>query len=136
MSFCFWRNHVTDMQGISTLATIISVFSFSLMGVVLLYPNLSSFKSRWKGVAFYGGVSVSTLLAAALTAPAPASFDQEWSWVDWTVIGLGLGSGIAVVTRNLWWPRIKKQVGPAVQQGKEKPVERKNSYFAKRKRSR
>ncbi len=93
------------MQGISTLATIISVFSFSLMGVVLLYPNLSSFKSRWKGAAFYGGVSVSTLLAAALTAPDPASFDQEWSWVDWTVIGLGVGSGIAVVTRNLWWPR-------------------------------
>lgn len=124
------------MQGISTLATIISVFSFSLMGVVLLYPNLSSFKGRWKGVAFYGGVSASTLLVAVLTAPDPASSDQEWSWVDWTVIGLGVGIGIGVVTRNLWWPRIQKQVDPTVQQREEKPVKRKKSSFAKRKRLR
>jgi len=124
------------MQGISTLATIISVFSFSLMCVVLLYPNLSSFKNRWKGVAFYGGVSASTLLVAALTAPDPASSDQEWSWVDWTVIGLGVGIGIAAVTRNLWWPQIQKQVDPTVQQREEKPVKRKKSSFAKRKHSR
>ena len=57
------------MQGISTLGPpSFSVFSFSLMCIVVLYPNLSRFKSRWKGVAFYGGISAGTLLVAALTA--------------------------------------------------------------------
>ncbi len=120
------------MQGISTLATIISVFSFSLMCVVMLYPNLSRFKSRWKGVAFYGGISVGTLLVAALTAPDPALSDPEWSWVDWTVLGLGIGSGIAVVTRHWWWSREKKGAAPAVQEKGEKPVKGKKRTSQKR----
>ena len=97
------------MQGISALATIISVCTFSLTCIVVLYPTLSRFKSRWKGVAFYGSISAGTLLVAALTAPGPAVPDQDWSWVDWTVLGLGVGIGIAVVLNRSGWLR-KNQV--------------------------
>ncbi len=93
------------MQGISILATTVSVFSFSLACIVLLYPALSRFKSRWKGGAFYGSLSVGTLLVAALTAPDPALPEPAWSWVDWTVIVAGGGTGLAMVTKNQWWPR-------------------------------
>ncbi len=89
------------MQGISVLATILSVSSFTLTCIVVLYPNLSRFKTRWKGGAFYGGLSVVTLLVAVLTAPDPAVSDQAWSWVDWTVIGLGAGSGLVVMIMKL-----------------------------------
>ncbi len=97
------------MQGISALATIISVCTFSLTCIVVLYPTLSRFKSRWKGVAFYGSISAGTLLVAALTAPDPAVPDPGWSWVDWTVLGLGVGTGIAVVLNRSGWLR-KNQV--------------------------
>ena len=98
------------MQGISALATIISVCTFSLTCIVVLYPTLSRFKSRWKGVAFYGSISAGTLLVAALTAPDPAVPDLDWSWVDWTMLGLGVGTGIAVILNRSGWLR-KKQVG-------------------------
>ncbi len=104
------------MQGISTLATIVSVFSFSLTCVVVLYPNLSRFKSRWKGVAFYGGISAGTLLVAALSAPDPAV--SEWSWVDWTVLGVGAGCGLALMMKRLGWSRKKQVDASAVQAGK------------------
>ncbi len=88
------------MQGISALATIVSVCTFSLTCIVVLYPTLSRFKSRWKGVAFYGGISMGTLLVAALTAPDPALSDRDWSWIDWTVLGVGVGGGLAVILRK------------------------------------
>ena len=93
------------MQGISALATIISVCTFSLTCIVVLYPTLSRFKSRWKGIAFYGSISAGTLLVAALTAPDPALLDQNWSWVDWTVLGFGVGTGIAVILHRSGWLR-------------------------------
>jgi len=96
------------MQGISALATIISVCTFSLTCIVVLYPTLSRFKSRWKGIAFYGSISAGTLLVAALTAPDPALPDQNWSWVDWTVLGLGAGTGIAVILNRSGWLRQSK----------------------------
>ena len=120
------------MQEISILATIVSVFSFSLTCVVVLYPTLSRFKSRWKGGAFYGGISVGTLLLAALTAPDPALSDQDWSWVDWTVIGLGIGGGLAVMMKRLVWSRKNQEDAPAVQAGGEKSVGKKSSGRAKK----
>ena len=98
------------MRGISALATIISVCTFSLTCIVVLYPTLSRFKSRWKGVAFYGSISAGTLLVAALTAPDPAVPGQDWAWVDWTVLGLGAGTGIAVILNRSGWLQ-KNQVG-------------------------
>jgi hypothetical protein len=120
------------MQGISTLATIISVFSFSLTCVVVLYPTLSRFKSRWKGVAFYGGISVGALLVAALTALDPALSDQEWSWVDWTVLGLGVGGGLAMMLKRLGWLRKKQADAPAVQARGEGSVNKKISGRGKK----
>lgn len=104
------------MQGISALATIISVCTFSLTCIVVLYPTLSRFKSRWKGVAFYGSISAGTLLVAALTAPDPAVPDLDWSWVDWTMLGLGVGTGIAVILNRSGWLRKKKDATPVVQE--------------------
>lgn len=121
------------MQGLSTLATMVSVFSFSLTCVVVLYPNLSRFKSRWKGVAFYGGISGGALLLAALTAPDPALPDRDWSWVDWTVIGLGAGGGLAVVMKRLGWLGKNRADPPAVQAGR---AVHKKSRSAKKKPSR
>ena len=113
------------MQGVSTLATIISVFSFSLTCIVVLYSNLSRFKSRWKGVAFYGGISAGTLLVAALTAPDPAFPDQAWSWIDWIVLGLGVGTGLAVMLKRSGWFRKKQAGAPAVQASGEGSVGKK-----------
>lgn len=121
------------MQGISTLATIVSVFSFSLTCVVVLYPNLSPFKSRWKGIAFYGGISVGTLLVAALTAPDPALPARDWSWVDWTVIGLGAGGGLALMMKRLESLRKNQGDTPVVQEKKEKPAKRGKTPFTKKK---
>lgn len=120
------------MQGISTLATIISVFSFSLMCIVVPYPTLSRFKSRWKGVAFYGGLSVGMLLVAALTAPDPALPDPDWSWVDWTMLGLGAGSGLAVMLKRSGWLRKKQAGAPAVQARGESSVNKKISGKGKK----
>lgn len=120
------------MQGLSTLATIVSVFSFSLTCVVVVYPNLSRFKSRWKGVAFYGGISAGTLLVAALTGPDPALPDQAWSWVDWTVIGLGVGGGLAVMMKRVGWPRKKQTDAPVVQAKGEKSVDNRSRKAKKK----
>lgn len=120
------------MQGISTLATIISVFSFSLTCIVVLYPTLSHFKSRWKGVAFYGGISAGTLLVAALTAPDPTLPDPDWSWVDWTVLGLGIGSGLGVMIKR-WGGLRKKQASlPADQAKSERSIGKNISDRAKK----
>jgi len=123
------------MQGLSILATIVSVFSFSLTCVVVLYPNLSRFKSRWKGVAFYGSISAGTLLVAALTAPDPALADEDWSWMDWTVIGLGVGGGFAVMMKRVRGLRNKQTDAPALQPRRERSVDKK-SRLAKKKPSR
>lgn len=113
------------MQGISTLATIISVFSFSLTCIVVLYPTLSRFKSRWKGVVFYGGISAGTLVVAALTAPDPALPDQAWSWVDWVVLGFGVGTGLVVMLKRSGRFRKKQAGAPAAQASGERSVNKK-----------
>lgn len=123
------------MQGLSTLATMVSVFSFSLTCVVVLYPNLSRFKSRWKGVAFYGGISLGTFLLAALTAPDPALPDRDWSWVDWTVFSLGAGIGLAVMIKRSGWLGKNQADAPANQARRERSANKK-SRAAKKKPSR
>ncbi len=41
-----------------------------------------------------------TLLVAALTAPDPALPDRDWSWIDWAVLGAGVGGGLAVILKK------------------------------------
>lgn len=74
-----------------------------------------------------------TLLLAALTAPDPALPDRDWSWVDWTVIGLGTGSGLAVLIKRSGWPR-KKQADDSSPTGKrERPAKGEKAPFTKKK---
>ena len=75
-----------------------------------------------------------TILVAALTAPDPALPDQDWSWVDWTVIGLGTGSGLAVLIKRSGWPRKNQTGAPAVQARRERSLNKK-SQAAKKKPS-
>jgi len=89
------------MNGLSDLATMISVLSFPLMFVVLLYPHLAPSQNRWHGVLLYGGLSVGMMLVAVWSLPTPQdATHQEWSWVDWLVFVSGSGSLLAFVVRK------------------------------------
>lgn len=95
------------MQGLSTLATIISVLSFPLIFIALLYPHLASDRGKWYAVCLYGGISIGMMLVAVVTAPAPHLADQEWSWADWFVVVLGAGLLLAYIVRK--YSRLKKE---------------------------
>ena len=79
------------MIGLSTLATIISVFSFPLVFVALIYPQFTSARGRWFGVCVYGGISIGMMLVAVVTSPDPHGTNQEWTWIDWLVVASGCG---------------------------------------------
>jgi len=88
------------MQGLSTLATIISVISFPLIFIALLYPHLASARGKWYAVSLYGGISVGMMLIAVVTAPAPHLTDQKWGWADWFVVALGGSFLLAYIARK------------------------------------
>lgn len=95
------------MQGLSTLATIISVFSFPLIFIALLYPHLASDRGKWYAVCLYGGISIGMMLVAVVTAPAPHLVDQEWGWDDWFVVALGGALLLGYILRK--YSRLKKE---------------------------
>jgi|GEM_PF-4255924 len=95
------------MQGLSTLATIISVLSFPLIFIALLYPHLASDRGKWYAVCLYSGISIGMMLIAVLTAPAPHLANQEWGWADWCVMALGGGLLLAYIVRK--YARLKKE---------------------------
>ncbi len=88
------------MQALSTLATIISVLSFPLIFIALLYPHLANARGKWYAVGLYGGVSVGMMVIAVVTAPEPHLPDQEWGSVDWLVVALGGGFLLAYIARK------------------------------------
>lgn len=90
------------MNGLSLLSTIISVLSFPLAFLALLYPHVASPKGRWRGFFFYVSLSGITLLLAALTAKNPSLTEAAWSPLDWTVFLLGGGLFLAFLTRKRW----------------------------------
>ena len=95
------------MQGLSTLATIISVLSFPLIFIALLYPHLASARGRWYAVCLYSGISVGMMLVAVVTAPEPHLVEKGWGWVDWLVVVLGGGFVLAYVVRK--YSHLKKE---------------------------
>ncbi len=95
------------MQGLSTLATIISVLSFPLIFITLLYPHLASARGKWYAVCLYSGISVGMMLVAVVTAPEPHLVEKEWSWADWSVVVFGGGLVLAYVGRK--YSHLKKE---------------------------
>jgi len=96
------------MIGLSTLATIISVFSFPLVFVALIYPHLTSARGRWYGVCLYGGISIGMMLVAVVTSPDPHGTNREWTWIDWLVVASGCGFFLVFIARK--YSNLKKQV--------------------------
>jgi peptidoglycan/LPS O-acetylase OafA/YrhL len=96
------------MNALSTLATIISVLSFPLIFVALMYPHLAGTRGRWYGVCLYGAISIGMLLVAVVTSPDPQVGSQEWTWLDWLVIAFGGGGMLVYITRK--YSSFKKQV--------------------------
>ncbi|MDT7042994.1 hypothetical protein [Candidatus Nitronereus thalassa] len=88
------------MQGLSTLATIISVLAFPLIFLVLLYPYLAGPRGKWYAVCVYSGISLGMMLVAALTAQEPHLPEQAWGWWDWLVMILGVGLLLAYIARK------------------------------------
>lgn len=95
------------MQGLSTLATIISVLSFPLIFIALLYPHLASARGKWFAVCLYSGISVGMMLVAVVTAPEPHLVETGWGWEDWLVIMSGGGLLLAYVVRK--YSHLKKE---------------------------
>ena len=77
------------MNGLSTLATLISALSFPIIFIVLLYPHVAGAKGKWSTVLLFSGVSIGAMLIAVLSSPEPHLADQEWGWLDWGVITVG-----------------------------------------------
>ncbi len=95
------------MQGLSTLATIISVLSFPLIFIALLYPHLASARGKWFAVCLYSGLSVGMMLVAVVTAPEPHLVEKGWGWEDWLVVVSGGGLLLAYVVQK--YSHLKKE---------------------------
>jgi len=95
------------MQGLSTLATIISVLSFPLIFIALLYPHLASAKDKWYAVGLYGAISIGMMLVAVNTAPEPHLADQKWGWADWVVVAFGCALLLVYIARK--YSSLKKE---------------------------
>ncbi len=90
------------MNGLSLLATIISVLTFPIAFLALLYPRIASPKGRWRGFFLYLGISVTTLLLAVYTATGPNVRVKDWIGTDWLVLVLGVGLVLVMYTKK-WW---------------------------------
>ena len=96
------------MAGLSTLATLLSVLSFPLIFMALIYPHLMGSRGRWNGVILYGAISIGMMLIAVITSPEPHEASQDWTWLDWLVIALGTGCLLAFIGKK--YSSLKKLV--------------------------
>ena len=88
------------MNGLSTYATMISVLSFPIIFIVLLYPHMAGSRGKWPTVRLLAGISVGTMLIAVLSSPDPHFPAQEWGWLDWGVMAIGSGILLALIVRR------------------------------------
>jgi len=96
------------MNGLSLLATTISVLSFPLVFLALLYPKIASPRwGRWPGFFLYLGISAGGLLVAVFTETAPDFRVEDWEVMDWLVLLLGGTCILALMTRKWWWKRLR-----------------------------
>ena len=95
------------MNGLSTLATLISALSFPIIFIVLLYPHVAGARGKWPTVGLFAGVSIGTMLIAVLSSPEPHFADQEWGWLDWGVMTIGSGILLFFVVRR--YANLKKK---------------------------
>lgn len=83
------RRIPSRMNGVSALATMISVLSFPIIFIVLLYPHVAGARGKWSTVWLFSWVSIGAMLIAALSSPESHLADQEWGWLDWGVMTIG-----------------------------------------------
>jgi len=121
------------MTGLSTLATIISVLSFPLVFIALMYPHLASARGRWYGVGPYGSILIGMLLVAVVVSPEPYDPSHEWTRLDWLVIASGGGVFLVFIARK--YSTFKKQVlAKRRPENKKKNRGQKKNLTEKRKR--
>ena len=88
------------MNGLSTLATLISALSFPIIFIVLLYPHVAGSRGKWPTVGLLAAFSIGTMLIAVLSSPEPHFAAQEWGWLDWGVMTIGSGILLALIVRR------------------------------------
>ena len=88
------------MNGLSTYATMISVLSFPIIFIVLLYPHVAGSRGKWPTVGLLAAFSIGTMLIAVLFSPEPHFAAQEWGWLDWGVMTIGSGILLALIVRR------------------------------------
>ena len=88
------------MNGLSTYATMISVLSFPIIFIVLLYPHVAGSRGKWPTVGLLAAFSIGTMLIAVLSSPEPHFAAQEWGWLDWGVMTIGSGILLALIVRR------------------------------------
>ena len=100
------RRIPSRMNGVSALATMISVLSFPIIFIVLLYPHVAGARGKWSTVWLFSWVSIGAMLIAALSSPESHLADQEWGWLDWGVMTMGSGMFLALIVGR--YANIKK----------------------------
>ncbi len=121
------------MNGLSLLATVISVLSFPLAFLALLYPHIASPKGRWRGFFLYIGTSAATLLLAVLTATRPNVGVEDWMVMDWLILLIGGGLILAVLTRKWWRASSNENDSSSLQQTQKSPGRNRSKPSRKRK---
>ena len=88
------------MNGLSTYATMISVLSFPIIFIVLLYPHVAGPRGKWPTVGLLAVISIGTMLIAVLSSPEPYFAAEEWGWLDWGVMAIGSAILLAFIVRK------------------------------------
>lgn len=94
------------MRAVSVMATLISLISFPMACIGLVYPQVTGSYGRWKAFFFYLGISLATLIIAALSAPSSGGALENWDLVDW-MVGLGAGLSVLIISMKKYidWSR-------------------------------
>ena len=108
------------MNGLSTLAGLISALSFPIIFIVLLYPQLAGARGKWPTVVLFAGISIGTMLIAVLSSPEPHFVDQEWGWLDWGFMAMGSGILIVFTVRKFASFKSLAQVRNNMESGRSK----------------